>query len=150
MTREDVLQAVDRGWKSIATNKMDEGVAESITDEVLKTLDTIVEPENMLFDRIWDAINGWDLERKQGDGYAGATGDDVRTIIKALFGEQEMNNGVSKKVCVISSCISGVLGLAANAPDKLPYAIIVGIMFVAFLVSQVFLDWSNNGKTKES
>lgn len=86
MTKEDVLGAVARGWcsKKNENKVMDIDLAEAITDEVLKVLDTIVEPEGVLFDRIWEAIKGWDLERKPGEGYAGATGDDVRTIIDAM------------------------------------------------------------------
>ncbi len=52
-----------------------------------------------------------------------------------------MSEGVSKKVNITTVCISGVLGLAANAPDKLPYAIIVGSMFLLYLIAQVILDW---------
>lgn len=36
------------------------------------------------FEAIWKAIKGWDLQRKDGEGYAGATGTDVMTILKAL------------------------------------------------------------------
>ncbi len=37
-----------------------------------------------LFNAVWDAIKGWDLEREQGAGYAGATGTDVMTILNAV------------------------------------------------------------------
>ncbi len=50
-------------------------------------------------------------------------------------------NGVSKKLCVITNCISGVLGLAANAENKLPYAIVVGSVVVFYMICQVLLDW---------
>ena len=36
-----------------------------------------------LFEAVWTAIKGWDIERKEGEGYAHATGDDVREILKA-------------------------------------------------------------------
>ncbi len=50
-------------------------------------------------------------------------------------------NGVSKKLHITGLCISGVLGLAANADDKLPFALIVAGMFVMYLIGQGFLDW---------
>jgi len=37
-----------------------------------------------LFNAIWDAIKGWDLERERGEGYAGATGTDVMTILNVV------------------------------------------------------------------
>ncbi len=40
--------------------------------------------ESSEFNAIWNAIKGWDIERKQGEGYAGATGTDVMTILNAL------------------------------------------------------------------
>ena len=40
-------------------------------------------PDEAAGDAVWEAIKGWDLERTQGDGYAGATGDDVLTILNA-------------------------------------------------------------------
>ena len=53
--------------------------------------------EGLLFDSIWDSIKGWDLERSTGDGYAGATGDDVRTIIAAIepvFGKMTASEAI--------------------------------------------------------
>jgi hypothetical protein len=42
------------------------------------------------FDRVWEAIKGWDLSRALPDDgkrmYSGATGDDVRAILAALDG----------------------------------------------------------------
>jgi hypothetical protein len=35
-------------------------------------------------DAIWKAIKDWDIERKRGDGYAGATGTDVEIILNAI------------------------------------------------------------------
>lgn len=45
--------------------------------------DTLQEDEQ-LFEAIWQAIKGWDLERSPGELYAHATGDDVRTILKSI------------------------------------------------------------------
>ncbi len=52
-------------------------------------------------------------------------------------------NGVSKKLCITTTCISGVLGLAANVDDKLPYAFIVAGMFALYVIGQGFLDWKH-------
>ncbi len=38
-----------------------------------------------LFEAIWQAIKGWDLQRKPGAGYAGANGNDVATILDAIY-----------------------------------------------------------------
>lgn len=37
-----------------------------------------------LFESVWQAIKGWDIEREHGRGYAGATGTDVMTILRAM------------------------------------------------------------------
>ena len=50
-------------------------------------------------------------------------------------------NGVSKKLCITTTCISGVLGLAANAENKLYFAFIISAMFAMYLIEQGFLDW---------
>ena len=60
-----------------------------------------------------------------------------------------MNNGVSKKLCVLTSCISGVVGLAANSENKLPYALIVAGMFLAYLIARIINEWSNNDKEEK-
>jgi hypothetical protein len=36
------------------------------------------------FNAVWNAIKGWDIQRKDGEGYAGATGTDVMTILNSL------------------------------------------------------------------
>jgi hypothetical protein len=36
------------------------------------------------FEAVWQAIKGWDIQRSPGQGYAGATGNDVMHILKAL------------------------------------------------------------------
>lgn len=41
-------------------------------------------PHDAAFNAVWDAIKGWDLRREPDMGYAGATGDDVCTILEAL------------------------------------------------------------------
>ena len=41
--------------------------------------------EDELFERIWAATKHWDLDN-DGQGYHGMTGDQVRTIIKAING----------------------------------------------------------------
>ncbi len=51
-------------------------------------------------------------------------------------------NGVSKKTHIVSVCITGVIGMAMNAPNKLPYAIIIGAIGVIYWAIQGFLDWS--------
>ena len=43
-----------------------------------------VNTEHPLFNRIWQAIKGWDIQRKHGVGYAGANGTDVQIIIDAI------------------------------------------------------------------
>ncbi len=43
-----------------------------------------VRPHDARFDAVWQAIKGWDLRRHPGVGYAGATGDDVCSILEAL------------------------------------------------------------------
>ena len=37
-----------------------------------------------LFNAIWNAIKGWDIERMHGEGYSAATGTDVKTILNAI------------------------------------------------------------------
>ncbi len=40
--------------------------------------------ESPLFNAIWSAIKGWDIERLPGEGYANANGTDVMAIIDSL------------------------------------------------------------------
>jgi hypothetical protein len=42
------------------------------------------QPHNDEFNAVWEAIKGWDIQRTPGAGYAGATGDDVCTILEAI------------------------------------------------------------------
>ena len=41
-------------------------------------------PHDAAFNAVWDVIKGWDLRREPDMGYAGATGDDVCTILESL------------------------------------------------------------------
>ena len=40
--------------------------------------------DEQLFEAIWQTIKDWDIERAPGDGRAGATGTDVKAIIRAV------------------------------------------------------------------
>ncbi len=51
------------------------------TDWPDPTPDTLKTPE---FEAVWRCIKKWDIERKPGDGYCGATGNHVRAILDAL------------------------------------------------------------------
>ena len=59
-----------------------------------------------------------------------------------------MNGGVSKKLFITVVCVQAVVGLADDAEDKLKYAIIIGIIFLIYKVSQTIIDRSKNGKEK--
>lgn len=39
---------------------------------------------NPVWEAIWRAIKGWDVQRETGAGYAGATGTDVTHIFEAI------------------------------------------------------------------
>lgn len=90
MTKEQIMQAVARGWCSEknSSKTMDVDLAMAITDEVILELDGSVLSEDELFERIWQATKHWDLDNgkdvKGCTGYAGMTGDDVRLIIAAI------------------------------------------------------------------
>ena len=40
--------------------------------------------QSPIFDAIWQVIKKWDIERGIGQGYSGATGTDVKTILNAV------------------------------------------------------------------
>ena len=40
--------------------------------------------EDPVFQKVWEAIKGRDIERSSGEGYARATGTDVMTILEAI------------------------------------------------------------------
>lgn len=46
--------------------------------------DRPVNTEHWLFEPIWQVIKNWDIERRRGEGYAGATGSDAQRIIDAI------------------------------------------------------------------
>ncbi len=56
------------------------------------------------------------------------------------------DTGVSKKHSVFMSCVTGLLGLAANVDDKLPFAYIILGMFIMYQIGQGFLDWTDRKK----
>ena len=92
MTTEEILGAVARGWCSPKNEKkeMDADLAEAIAKEIEAELNKIVLPEEVLFERIWQAIKHWDIDNGKKipgtdiGGYAGVTGDDVKLIIDAI------------------------------------------------------------------
>jgi hypothetical protein len=49
--------------------------------------DRPVNPDHPLFEPIWQAIKQWDIQRRPGDGYAGANGTDAQVIIDAILAE---------------------------------------------------------------
>lgn len=59
----------------LATTGQARPVLEEPTEEDLRS---------PLFEAIWQAIKGWDIERYRGAGRAGATGTDVKTILNTL------------------------------------------------------------------
>lgn len=90
MTKEEIMQAVARGWCHPKNEKktMDVDLAMAISDEVVQALDKSVLSEDDMFERIWQAIKHWDIDNGKSfggcTGYAGVTGDDVRLIIQAI------------------------------------------------------------------
>lgn len=44
-----------------------------------------------LFDAIWSAIKGWDIQRVHGSGYSGASGNDARHIYDAVKAAEAEN-----------------------------------------------------------
>ena len=55
-------------------------------------------------------------------------------------------NGVSKKLCMTMAGVVVIGQMAEGAQDKLPYAIIVGVVCVAYKIAQTALDWKNRRK----
>ena len=66
---------------------MDKGLAIEVAKDVVMVM---ANPEEVLFERIWQAIKHWDIDNGKPipgtdiTGYAGITGDDIRTIIRAI------------------------------------------------------------------
>lgn len=50
----------------------------------MKTEPTQEDLQSPIFEAIWQAIKKWDIEREYGNGYSGATGTDVKTILNAI------------------------------------------------------------------
>lgn len=92
MEKEAIMQAVARGWCHEKNSKkvMDTDLAIAISDEVVAALDKAVLGEDVLFERIWQAIKHWDIDNGKKikgtniGGYAGINGDDVKVIIDAI------------------------------------------------------------------
>ena len=60
------------------------------------------------------------------------------------------DNGVSKKVCIVTLSINTIGMLAASNPQLIPYAIVtIGVICVCFKIVQGFIDWSKNGKEEK-
>jgi len=59
-------------------------------------------------------------------------------------------NGVSKKVTILMLAINSVVGLAGSAEDKWPYAIVVGVMFIAYVTIRAFTERNTSGKEIET
>ena len=58
-------------------------------------------------------------------------------------------DGVSKKVCILMLAINSVVGLAGSAEDKWPYAIVVGVMFIAYITVRAFTERKKNGDNED-
>ena len=54
-------------------------------------------------------------------------------------------NGVSKKLCMTAAGILAVTQLADDTANKLPYAIIIGILCVVYELVQGFIDKKSRG-----
>ena len=54
------------------------------------------------------------------------------------------DNGVSKKLCITGAGIIAITQLSEGAVDKMPYAIIIGVMCIVYKAVQGFIDWKQN------
>ena len=54
-----------------------------------------------------------------------------------------MDNGMSKKLCITIISIQAVIGLSDGSDEKMPYAVIICIIFGIYKGIQAFLDWSS-------
>jgi hypothetical protein len=73
--------------KILADFMVYEGFTRQLPNDCKTVID--VEPsdsdlKNPEFNAIWNVIKHWDIQRKQGAGYAGATGTDVMSILTSL------------------------------------------------------------------
>jgi len=61
-----------------------------------------------------------------------------------------MSDGrVSKKMNIATACISGVTGMATKAEHTLYFAIVICVMFCAYLTAQVLIDRKNDVEKEE-
>ena len=56
-----------------------------------------------------------------------------------------MNNGISKKLCITAMSIGLIMSMSTGAQDKLPYAIIIGVICVVYKIIQGWIDRKSNG-----
>jgi len=80
VTFADAIKGALIGHAPVVENRVSKVPAEQYTDEPVQP----VNAQHPLFERIWQAIKEWDIERTRGRGYAGATGTDVQAIIDAI------------------------------------------------------------------
>ena len=59
-----------------------------------------------------------------------------------------MTNGQSKKVFVGVIAMQQIVALSGD-PEKLPFAIIIAVLALGYMIKQTILDWRSNGKEKE-
>ena len=52
-------------------------------------------------------------------------------------------NGVSKKLCMTAVSIAAIVALSDGAPDKLPYAIVIGVLCIVYKAVQGWIDYKN-------
>ena len=50
-------------------------------------------------------------------------------------------NGVSKKLCITALSIGMIMSMSEGAKDKLPYAIVIGVICVIYKIVQGWIDW---------
>lgn len=54
---------------------------------------------------------------------------------------RDLNNLASKKLVTTGAAIITIATLAKDAPDKLPYCIIIAVIAVIYKICQAILDW---------
>ena len=88
LNRVEVQQnGIIRNEKGRLIGRLVDGV--SYDSEHVKGLNKLEDPtdedlQSPVFEAIWQAIKKWDIERDCGQGRAGATGTDVKTILIAI------------------------------------------------------------------
>ena len=55
-----------------------------------------------------------------------------------------MANGVSKKLFITVVCVQAIVGMAEDAEDKLPYAIVICVIFGIYKLVQGWIDKNSN------